>query len=306
MLGVLGVLAVSSKHNLLNVPQPDRIEHSWRTGKAVQQVTWVLSRINWATILDVLAVALIFYWLLSVVQGTRAVQLVRGIIILWLAAAILSSLLPLTTLTWLIRNSGLALLVAIPIIFQPELRRALEQLGRTGTWLNRGIFGNNKAIEATVEEVAAACAVLARQKHGALIVLERQTGLQDYVDKAVLLDAEVTRQLLTTIFYPNTPLHDGAVIIRNNRIVAAHAVLPLSDNVLNATQFGTRHRAAMGISEYSDAVAVVVSEERGVISVAVGGRLVSNLTGDRLRRVLVDLMRGRTNAPRTAAADAVA
>jgi uncharacterized protein (TIGR00159 family) len=272
----------------------------------VQQVTWVLSRINWATILDVLAVALIFYWLLSVVQGTRAVQLVRGIIILWLAAAILSSLLPLTTLTWLIRNSGLALLVAIPIIFQPELRRALEQLGRTGTWLNRGIFGNNKAIEATVEEVAAACAVLARQRHGALIVLERQTGLQDYVDKAVPLDAEVTRQLLTTIFYPNTPLHDGAVIIRNNRIVAAHAVLPLSDNVLNATQLGTRHRAAMGISEYSDAVAVVVSEERGVISVAVGGRLVSNLTGDRLRRVLVDLMRGRANAPRPAAADAVA
>ena len=268
----------------------------------MQQIPW--SQINWATILDVLAVALIFYWLLSVVQGTRAVQLVRGIIILWLAAALLSSLLPLTTLTWLIRNSGLALLVAIPIIFQPELRRALEQLGRTGTWFNRGFLGNSKALEATVTEVAEACALLSRQRHGALIVLERQTGLQDYVDRAVLLDAEITRQLLATIFYPNTPLHDGAVIIRNNRLVAARSVLPLSDNVLNTSQFGTRHRAAIGISEYSDAVAVVVSEERGTISVAANGRLVANLTGERLRRVLLDLMRGRTNAPRAAEAAA--
>lgn len=268
------------------------------------QASWVLSRINWATLLDVVAVTLIFYWLLAVVQGTRAVQLVRGIIILWLASALLSSLFALSTLTWLIRNSGLALLVAIPIIFQPELRRALEQLGRTGTWLNRGFLANHKAVENTVEEVAAACTLLARQKHGALIVLERQTGLQDFADRGVPLDSDVTRQLLATIFYPNTALHDGAVIVRNGRIVAAHAVLPLSDNVLDASQFGTRHRAALGISEYSDAVAVVVSEERGVISVAANGHLISNLNGDRLRMILTDLLLGRTNTPRPTTSEA--
>ncbi len=255
----------------------------------MSQISWVLSQVSWATLLDLAAVTLIFYWLLTVVQGTRAVQLVRGIIILWLASALLSSVFQLSTLTWLIRNSGLALLVAIPIIFQPELRRALEQLGRTGTWFQRGVFGARAVIEETIEEVAAACAVLARQKHGALIVLERQTGLQDYADKGVPLDAEVTRQLLTTIFYPNSPLHDGAVIIRNGRLVAAGTVLPLSDNVLGPTPYGTRHRAALGISEYSDAIAVVVSEERGTISVAANGRLVGNLSPERLRRLLLDL-----------------
>ena len=260
------------------------------------QLDWVLSRITWGTLLDLAAVTLIFYWLLAVVQGTRAVQLVRGIIILWLASAILSTLFQLSTLTWLIRNSGLALLVAIPIIFQPELRRALEQLGRTGTWLNRGMLGGRRAIEAMVDEVAGAAALLARQKHGALIVLERQTGLQDFADRGVPLDAEVTRQLLATIFYPNSPLHDGAVIIRNGRIVAAGTVLPLSDNVMSPAPYGTRHRAALGISEYSDAIAVVVSEERGTISVAANGRLVSNLTSDSLRKLLLGLFRVKGGA----------
>jgi uncharacterized protein (TIGR00159 family) len=258
----------------------------------VSQIQYILSQVNWSTVLDVLAVALIFYWLLAVVQGTRAVQLVRGIIILWLASAFLSTVFQLSTLTWLIRNSGLALLVAIPIIFQPELRRALEQLGRTGNWLGRGTLGawsGRKVIERSIEEVAGATGLLARQKHGALIVLERQTGLQDYADKGVQLDAEVSRQLLANIFYPNSPLHDGAVIIRNGRVVAAGAVLPLSDNVTGPQNYGTRHRAALGISEYSDAIAIVVSEERGTISIAANGRLVSNLTPERLRRVLYDL-----------------
>lgn len=258
----------------------------------MSQVQYILSQLNWSTVLDVLAVALIFYWLLAVVQGTRAVQLVRGIIILWLASALLSTLFQLSTLTWLIRNSGLALLVAIPIIFQPELRRALEQLGRTGIWLGRGNvggWGGRKVMERAIEEVANAAGLLARQKHGALIVLERQTGLQDYADKGVQLDAEVSRQLLANIFYPNSPLHDGAVIIRNGRIVSAGAVLPLSDNVTGPQNYGTRHRAAIGISEYSDAIAVVVSEERGAISIASSGRLVSNLTSERLRKVLYEL-----------------
>ncbi|MBF6613941.1 MAG: TIGR00159 family protein [Chloroflexi bacterium] len=268
----------------------------------MQNIQWVLSRVNWSTLLDLAAVTLIFYWFLAVVQGTRAVQLVRGIIILWLASALLSTLFQLTTLTWLIRNSGLALLVAIPIVFQPELRRALEQLGRTGTWFNRDLFGGRAAVETMIDEVAAACAFLARQKHGALIILERQTQLQDYADKGVALDADVSHQLLRNIFYPNSPLHDGAVIIRNGRIVAAGAVLPLSDNVLGTPQYGTRHRAALGISEYSDAVAVVVSEERGTISIAANGRLISISSPDKLRKTLLDLFRVTTNPKRPATA----
>lgn len=260
----------------------------------MSQLQYILSQVSLATVLDVLAVALIFYWLLAVVQGTRAVQLVRGIIILWLASALLSTLFQLSTLTWIIRNSGLALLVAIPIIFQPELRRALEQLGRTGNWISRntlGSWGGRSVQEHTIEEVALAAGLLARQKHGALIVLERQTGLQDYADKGVQLDADISRQLLANIFYPNSPLHDGAVIVRNGRLVAAGVVLPLSDNVTGPQNYGTRHRAGIGVSEYSDAVAVVVSEERGAISVAANGRLVSNLSSERLRRVLYDLFR---------------
>jgi diadenylate cyclase len=263
----------------------------------VPQIQYVLSQITWSTVLDIVVVTVIFYWLLTVVQGTRAVQLVRGIIILWLASALLSSIFQLTTLTWLLRNSGVALLVAIPIIFQPELRRALEQLGRTGNWLNRAGATGRKLTEVMVDEVSAAAALLARQKHGALMVLERQTGLQDYADKGVPIDAELTRQLLANIFYPNSPMHDGAVIIRNGRIVAAGAVLPLSDNITGPQNYGTRHRAAIGISEYSDAIAVVVSEERGSISVAANGRLVSNLTPDRLRKLLLDLYHVKSAAP---------
>src|SRR5438093_225663 len=154
------------------------------------QIPWILAQINWRTLLDLAAVTLIFYWFLTVVRGTRAVQLVRGIIILWLTSALLSSVFHLDTLTWIISNSGVALLVAIPIIFQPELRRALEQLGRTGTWLNRGLLSGRESLEAIVDEVAAAATLLARQKHGGLIVLERQTGLQDYADRGVALDAE--------------------------------------------------------------------------------------------------------------------
>jgi len=263
----------------------------------VPQISWVLSQVNFTTLLDLAAVTLIFYWFLTVVQGTRAVQLVRGIIILWLASAILSTLFRLPTLTWLIRGSGIALLIAIPIIFQPELRRALEQLGRTGTWLNRGLLGGRESLEAMIDEIASAATLLARQKHGGLIVLERQTGLQDYADRGVLLDADVTRQLLTSIFYPNAPLHDGAVIIRNGRVVAAGTVLPLSDNML-PSQYGTRHRAGLGISEYSDALAVIISEERGTISLAANGRLVSNLSADRLKRLLFELLGGRKRTGR--------
>jgi uncharacterized protein (TIGR00159 family) len=255
------------------------------------QLDWVLTRItaNPFTLLDLAAVTLIFYWLLSVFRGTRATMLARGVVILWLAMALLSAVFQLTTLTWLIRNSGLALLVGIPVIFQPELRRALEQLGRTGAALTRPRARPGDLLS-PLEAIVVACAQLSRQHTGALIVIERQTGLQEYADRGIPLDADVTSQLIAAIFYPNAPLHDAAIIIRGARIVAASAVLPLTDQVLGEQHYGTRHRAALGISEHSDAVAVVVSEEKGTIGVATNGRLVGNLTPERLRVVLAGLL----------------
>ncbi len=252
----------------------------------MSELAWVISRITPLTLLDLAAVTAIFYWLLSVIRGTRATMLVRGVVILWMAVAVLGTVFQLGTLSWLIRNSGLALLVTIPVIFQPELRRALETLGRTGAGLTRRRGGDMASV---IDSLVQACIQLTRMKTGALIVLERQTGLQEYADRGISLDAEVSSQLLVSIFYHNSPLHDGAIIIRDGRVLAASVVLPLTDQLLGPQQFGTRHRAALGISEHSDAVAVVVSEERSVISVATNGRLVSNIAPERLRSLLASL-----------------
>lgn len=242
-------------------------------------------------ILDVLVVSLIIYGLLWVAQGTRANQLIRGFIILLVAAFVAGSVLQLTTLSWVLTQAWPAILVAIPVIFAPELRRALEQLGTTRAWLPQ--LGNSATAEQErmVDELVRAAAQLARNRYGALMVLERQTGLQNYVERGVPIDAFLTRQLLINIFYPNSPLHDGAVVIRNDRIVAASVVLPLTDNISATSQLGTRHRAAIGVTEVSDALAVVVSEETGQISLAHNGRLVRNLDQDRLRLVLRSLLR---------------
>jgi uncharacterized protein (TIGR00159 family) len=266
------------------------------------ELGWLLSRLfDLRSILDVFVVTLIIYWLLWVAQGTRATQLIRGIIILLAIAFFLASSLDLTTLDWLLSNTWPALVVAIPVIFQPELRRALEQLGHTGAWLRTSFpTGTEFDTERVVDETVRAAAQLARQRFGALVVIERETGLQDYADRGVPLDAVVTRQLLMNIFYPNSPLHDAATMIRGDRIVAASVVLPLTDNVSAAGQLGTRHRAAIGVTEDSDALAIVVSEETGQIAVAHNGRLIRNLDQDRLRRVLRSLLRldrpeGRAN-----------
>lgn len=253
----------------------------------MSELAWVISRITPLTLLDLAAVTAIFYWLLSVIRGTRATMLVRGVVILWMAVAVLGTVFQLGTLSWLIRNSGLALLVTIPVIFQPELRRALETLGRTGAGLTRRRRGADMG--SVIDSITQACIQLMRMKTGALIVLERQTGLQEYADRGISLDAEVSSQLIVSIFYHNSPLHDGAIIIRDGRVQAASVVLPLTDQLLGPQQFGTRHRAALGISEHSDAVAVVVSEERGIISVATNGRLVSNIAPERLRSLLAGL-----------------
>ncbi|CAA9565872.1 MAG: Diadenylate cyclase spyDAC; Bacterial checkpoint controller DisA with nucleotide-binding domain [uncultured Thermomicrobiales bacterium] len=252
---------------------------------------YLLSQLgNPRSIFDLLVVTLIVYWLLWVARGTRATQLIRGIAILLALAFFLGTSLQLTTLNWVLSQIWPALVVAVPVIFAPELRRALEQLGQTGAWLH--FSPSSEAIqERTVDELVRAAAQLARHRYGALIVLERETGLQNFVERGVPIDAHLTRQLLINIFYPNSPLHDGAVVIRDGRVSAASVVLPLTDNISATGQLGTRHRAAIGVTEVSDALAVVVSEETGQIAVAHNGRLIRNLDQDRLRRVLRSLLR---------------
>lgn len=244
-------------------------------------------------LIDIAIVALIFYWLLGVIRGTRAVQLLRGIGVVLAISILLSSLLPLDTLRWLLTNAiQPALFVAIPVLFQPELRRALESLGRTNDIFMRGFSRNNRSeLLETINGVSRAAQQLSQQGVGALMVLEREVGLQDYADRGVIIDARLAIPLLLNIFYPNSPLHDMAVILRGNRILAANVVLPLSEDVGGPRRYGTRHRAAKGISEQSDAIAVVVSEETGAISLMNDGRMVSYLNEARLRSMLAGLLK---------------
>lgn len=256
-------------------------------------IFWMFERLlNFRAILDILVVAFVIYWVLWVAQGTRALSVIRGIITLFLLLYLLGNGLRLTTLNRILSEIWPALIVAIPVIFQPELRRAFEQLGHAGSWLRNPFPAQDEqAGEAMIDEVVRAAQQLSRLRYGALVVIERETGLQDFVATGVQINADITRQLLINIFFPNSPLHDAAVVIGNNRILAASVVLPLTDNISASSQLGTRHRAAIGVTEESDALAVVVSEETGQMSVSHSGRLIRNLDQDRLRRVLRTLMR---------------
>lgn len=246
------------------------------------------------TVIDILLVALIFFWLLEVVRGTRAVRALRGVGILLVVSLFLGSQVQakLTTLNWLVRTAiQPALIVAIPVLFQPELRRALETLGRTGTLFNSPFGSTNRhELLETVNVVSKTAAQLSRQSIGALMVIERRTRLQEYADRGVLLDARMSVPLLLNIFYPNSPLHDMAVILRDNRILAANVVLPLSEDIVGPRRYGTRHRAAKGMSEQSDAIIVVVSEETGTVLLVHDGRMISHLTEARLRTILAQLL----------------
>ena len=249
-----------------------------------------------SSIVDVLLVALIFYGILRLFQGTQAVSLLRGILVVALVATIAAS--RLTAFNWLVRAMLPMILVAIPVIFQPELRRALERLGRTGMIIGR--TGRENIAQQVIFETVIAVESLAHERTGALIVMEGETGLEEYIETGERVDAKVSARLLTTIFFPGTPLHDGAVIVRGDQIVAAGCVLPLTARTLADSSLGTRHRAAAGITEQNDALAIVVSEETGIISVARNGRIVRRLDGQRLRRVIEGFYRPRrlfTGAP---------
>lgn len=249
---------------------------------------FVFERLNWLSILDLAIVALIFFGLLILLRGTQAVVLLRGVLLLVVLGSLLNSTAVLPAFSWLVRTILPALVLAIPVIFAPEIRRGLERLGRAGF-----IFGNGKASPGTQKSISAvvnAAIRLSDRRHGALIILQRLDNLEEFIQTGVIVDAQVTSELILQVFYPNTPLHDGAVILEGSRLVAAACVMPLSaSGVLAHTpdrQLGLRHRAALGISEISDAVVVVVSEESGTISVVHNGRMIRRLDADRLDNIL--------------------
>ncbi|NIN63751.1 MAG: TIGR00159 family protein [Anaerolineae bacterium] len=250
----------------------------------MSDILWILSHFQLRDLVDIVIVTAIFWGLLFLVRGTRAMALMRGVLLLAIAVVLASNFFSLTAFNWLIRNTLPALLVAVPVIFQPELRRALERLGRGGGLITLSST-EAEGIKAS-RHIAGAAQLLSERKHGALIVLERETGLQEFVDTGVPIDGEVSAELLLTIFQPNTALHDGAAIIRGDRIVAAACILPLAETSRVPRGLGLRHRAAVGITEQSDALATIVSEETGTISLARYGRLVSNLDESRLRELL--------------------
>jgi diadenylate cyclase len=255
-------------------------------------IFFLIQRIGWADVLDIILVTAIFFALLILLRDTEALVLLRGVFFIIVLLGLLTSLVDLPAFSWLISTVLPAMVFAIPVIFAPEIRRALERVGRAGnvSFLTRSRSTAKQQFKGTLDAVIQACSRLSERHHGALIVLQRMQGLGEYAETGVPLNSEVTPELLLQIFYPNTPLHDGAVIIVDSRIVAASCVMPLSaSGVLNRTPdrtMGLRHRAALGISEVSDAIAVVVSEETGSISIAHSGRMIRRLNMERLQNTL--------------------
>jgi diadenylate cyclase len=251
---------------------------------------------GWTALLDIALVAFVIYWVFILIRGTRAVRIVIGLSILYLVYLVAQAA-DLRLLSTLLQTGAVVGLFAVVVVFQPELRRALEQIGRFGSFNRFFVSGDVSGADRVAREISRAARLLAGSRHGALIVLERGTGLQDLAtDSGVPLHADLKAELLATIFYHGTALHDGAVIVSGDRIMAAAVLLPLSQNVLDSERYGTRHRAAIGISEQTDAIVVVVSEETGSISLVMRGRIERNLTEEQLRRRIFNLI--RPQAPR--------
>ncbi len=268
------------------------IEHLWRF--LVTDV-WGFFATNFDPIkdtIDILVVALGVYWLLLLIKGTRAVQILVGLLLL-LAASVLSQLLQLSTVGWILDHFLASAVLIVIVLFQHDIRRALARVGR-------GVFPSvsRRQESQILEEVVRAAQTLAQKRVGALIVLERETGLDDQIEPGVALDAAVSKELLTSIFLPYSPLHDGAVVIQNGRLAHAGCILPLTLRGELPEGLGTRHRAAVGITEETDAVVVVVSEETASISVVAGGEMVRDLDAPHLRVVLRDIMAGTRGTPR--------
>lgn len=250
----------------------------------IVQLQGLVSTIGILDIIDIVVVAYFLYRLYLMLKNTRAATLVKGLLVL-VAFMIVCRTLNLHVISWLLEKSMTVIMVALPVVFQPELRRALEQIGR-GKLFRKGSELDEQELEAMLEDVAAATKVMSKAKVGALMVFERATGLVERIETGVPIDGLVSSGLIQNIFVKDTPLHDGAVVIRGNRIVAACCLLPLTENRNLSQELGTRHRAAIGMSEQSDAMVLVVSEETGAISIARNGELVRYLTVDDVKEIL--------------------
>ncbi len=233
---------------------------------------------------DVALVWYVLYKLMMLIRGTKAIQLLKGIAVVLVVWA-LSIILNLQTMQWLTNQAISWGLIVIIILFQPELRRALEQLGR-GNLFARSAKSEEELIQQDIEAIIQSCSYMAKRRIGALISIERETGIGEYIETGIAINAKLSHQLLTNIFTPNTPLHDGAVIIKEGEITAAACYLPLSESPFISKELGTRHRAAMGISEVTDALTIVVSEETGAVSCTKNGELHRDLDMDKLREML--------------------
>ncbi|WP_291569646.1 diadenylate cyclase CdaA [Clostridium sp. UBA4548] len=252
-----------------------------------------LKGFNLYSLVDVLVVSYIFYKGYSLIKETRAEQLLKGIILIFLLIPI-SDFFNLNMLLWILEKTITISVISIVIIFQPEIRKALEHIGRT-SFVEKIIYEDEEVMHGVINEIVNAVEQLAEEKTGALIVIEQKTGLSDIINTGTKIDAEVSSALLQNIFVVNTPLHDGATIIRNDRIIAAGCFLPLTANDKLNKQLGTRHRAGIGVTEITDCLTIIVSEETGVISLAVNGRLLRNYDKEKLRTILVKIMKSRQN-----------
>ena len=253
-----------------------------------QLLASILDQVRPTTLLDIGITALLIYWLFSLIRGTRAVRLVIGVSVLFVVF-FAAQALSLRLLTQILQAGAVVGLFALVVVFQPELRRALERIGRVGSfaWL---FPGENTLAEHVATEVSRAASLLSGDGHGALIVLERDTGLEEIAETGVMVHGDLSVDLLRTIFMPRTALHDGAVIIRGASVLAAGALLPLTEMTVHTERFGTRHRAALGITEQTDAVVVVVSEENGQVSLVERARIVRNLNELQLARAIRELL----------------
>ena len=236
--------------------------------------------------IDIIVVAVVFYQFYMLIKRTRAIQLVKGVMVL-LIVTLLARYFELITISWLLNKLLQMFVIAIPVVFQPELRKALEQLGRGSFFTRHPLLPGLDNLGHVVEELVRCSQVLSKNRIGALIVIERKTGVQDFVETGIKIDGMVSSEFLVNIFIPNTPLHDGAVIVRGDRVAAAGCFLPLSENPNIQKELGTRHRAAIGLTEISDALAIVVSEETGAISVGIDGALTRFVDEKMLRELLL-------------------
>ncbi len=261
----------------------------------LSEILFLRQRFNWNSVIDILLVTAIILFLFRFVRGSQATTLLRGTVIVLIIVALLFVLTDLPAFTWLIRSVMPVILIVIPVVFAPEIRHAFERMGRVQTFHDLFLIHIPYAEEmnSVIDAIVLACSRLADRKHGALIAMQRGDDLDKYAQTGVMMQSIVSPELLLQIFYPNTPLHDGAVIIGKGLITAAACIMPLSSrNVLDKTpdrQMGLRHRAALGIVESSDAIAIVISEETGSIALAYDGRIIRGISHERLKAMLTDL-----------------